>query len=264
MNILKYRIPKRVYFILIMLILSNSLYTGIRYTYNLKSNDEQTIYDPTNITTNDMLDIVFSSINCICYIFGLYSVGNYYYEQRNVTSLKQQQQYASKEINTIEEKEQQYYQSILTKQDQLLYQIQNDQIVEESIQELDNIIEMKYKAYSNSIIIDAVISSKVDIMDHEQISFDYDSNVIDTSDFQDIDLSTILFNLLDNAIEASKTAETKQIQLSMFYQFDTLHIKIKNNYNKDIDKVSREGHGYGQSIIKDIVKKVSWRDLLSY
>ena len=77
------------------------------------------------------------------------------------------------------------------------------------------------------------------------------------------DITKLLGVYIDNAIDAAKEADPKEIELEMKADEGYLTITISNTYNKnvDINKVGKKGfstkgsgHGFGLSIVKDIAK----------
>ena len=86
----------------------------------------------------------------------------------------------------------------------------------------------------------------------------------DVSTYSDI---TKLFGVfLDNAIEAAKDADKKEIEIDMKKDGEYLIVTIGNTYSKDVDveKIGKKGfttkgtgHGFGLSLVKDIIKKNS-------
>lgn len=86
----------------------------------------------------------------------------------------------------------------------------------------------------------------------------------DVNTYSDI---TKLFGVyLDNAIEAAKEADKKEIEIDMKIDDKYLIVMIGNTYSKEVDinKIGKKGfttkgigHGFGLSLVKDISKKNS-------
>ncbi len=99
----------------------------------------------------------------------------------------------------------------------------------------------------------------------KKIKTDFKVVISPKLNIDDGDLSAILFNLLDNAIEATERYEcrSKPVLLKMWEQNDTLFISVKNYcLSEEIDinslftkKEDKDSHGFGVRIIKKIVKK---------
>ena len=84
---------------------------------------------------------------------------------------------------------------------------------------------------------------------------------IDVNTYRDI--TKLLGVFLDNAIEAAMNADKKEIDLEIKMDDDCIIITIGNTYDKnnDINQIGKKGfttkgigHGYGLSIVKDIMK----------
>lgn len=82
----------------------------------------------------------------------------------------------------------------------------------------------------------------------------------------DLDLSSILFNTIDNSIEAclNSNLENKYIYLQLYPDGNFLYYKIKNNYDASnspchkklfLNKRDYIEKGYGLRIVRDIVEK---------
>lgn len=115
---------------------------------------------------------------------------------------------------------------------------------------------------SDNSILDYLINSKLGSLENTKV---YVSGIIvDLSDIRDIDLSCIIGNILDNAIEAISNLEDKRIELIFSMQNSSRIIICKNTigksvlkYNKELEstKPHRDRHGLGHIIVESIVKK---------
>ena len=85
----------------------------------------------------------------------------------------------------------------------------------------------------------------------------------------DTDLSAVLFNLLDNGIEACLGCSNSSLTLTISDHMGYLHIKMVNSkqekkFTGETTKEDKVHHGYGLSIITDIANKhdgsVQWID----
>lgn len=114
-------------------------------------------------------------------------------------------------------------------------------------------------------IINAIVSNKITVANNKGI----ETSVVSVSDFNgldNLDISAILGNLYDNAIEACKKCDlgNKRIELKIAKKNATYIISmkntikgsvLKNNPKLETTKKEKEAHGLGTKIIKDHVKK---------
>lgn len=118
----------------------------------------------------------------------------------------------------------------------------------------------KFSQSGNSVL-DYLIDSKLSDLENTQIIIT--GSVGNLSDIQDIDLASLMGNILDNAIEAQNKIKNKYIELSFSTHNNTRIIICKNaieksvlKYNKTLQSTKKgSGHGYGSKIIAEIVKK---------
>ncbi len=137
--------------------------------------------------------------------------------------------------------------------------------------ELDNTVNsMGDLIKSGNTVIDYVINSKLSNLDGVQVLVS--GYVGNFSDVDDIDMVSILGNILDNAIEAQeKVTGEKRIEL-LFLQKNSNRIIIcknsigesvlKNNKRLNSTKSSPELHGLGHQIVETTVSK--YRGLIDY
>ena len=75
----------------------------------------------------------------------------------------------------------------------------------------------------------------------------------------DFDMTVLMGNLLDNALEALQTCPQKQLDLSLRYQKEILNIGIRNTYTKENGKKKRAAseeemlHGFGLKSVQQAV-----------
>lgn len=113
--------------------------------------------------------------------------------------------------------------------------------------------ELTSKEISGNIYIDAIINSKMEEFSEVPILCQFE---IDNLKINKIDLSVLLFNLIDNACLAAKEANGK-VHLSMKCNGEYVIIKVMNDCRGKTDFISKRGknHGYGMKIIEGIVEE---------
>ncbi|WMJ77723.1 MULTISPECIES: sensor histidine kinase [unclassified Sedimentibacter] len=119
----------------------------------------------------------------------------------------------------------------------------------------DAIITEKEYAQSGNIIIDSILNFKLQEAKQHGISVSLELNIPEQLSITSFDMSVILGNLLDNAINAcSKLEKEKILDVKIKYKKSRLIIKISNTYNGDLnyngDKLitsneDKENHGMG-------------------
>lgn len=131
--------------------------------------------------------------------------------------------------------------------------------------------ELLNKVNSNSVIntgnnaIDSLINYKISIMNEKNIEFTSDIYIPQNISISNTDITALLGNLLDNAIEASeKTNLKKSISLYMKYDKSNIIITVKNNYSGKLkeenglyrsSKNDTENHGFGLKSISNVTDK---------
>lgn len=149
-----------------------------------------------------------------------------------------------------------------------------DNLLQEGkIEKAQDYIKSNYDKIGNSeIFIDTnndIVNSIVNIKSTVAKSYGIDISVMSVFDFsgvEDIDLSNLLSNMFDNAIEACNKIENgkKVINLSITSDKNNYSFFMKNTISDSVlhnnpllftTKANKNSHGYGTKIIKDIAKK---------
>lgn len=113
-------------------------------------------------------------------------------------------------------------------------------------------------------IIDAVLNTK--IYQGKLYNIDIFCYVLGNLKINGIEVASILFNLLDNAIEASKNNKSEKTIICQVVETSSdidicikNHIEnsvLENNSNLDTKKTNKENHGLGLKIVKEIVENM--------
>ena len=137
------------------------------------------------------------------------------------------------------------------------------QLLNELEAQIDS-IKIELAESTGNPLIDAVILQNAAICESKHISFSYKLTVLPKLNISDADLSSLLSNLLSNAVEASENSEEPYVELIISIYKSFLSIAVKNSCrhtvtvagNKFISsKDDGEFHGYGTQIISDIAAK---------
>ena len=124
--------------------------------------------------------------------------------------------------------------------------------------EINEVIDIKHK------ILSALVNQKKRIMDSKNIVFEHMIQVPDEIHVDDIDLTGILGNALDNAIEACSETNIMEINLYMNYEMGRLKIVLENTFSGELKikagklittKGKDDERGIGMLSIEQIVKK---------
>ena len=118
--------------------------------------------------------------------------------------------------------------------------------------------------YTNNILIDSLLSNKVNTAKEKNINLNLKINIISEIKISNVDLCTLIGNLMDNAIEAcEKVKGYKFINMVIISENNLLVIRVKNSSDGKLKKIKgkfittkqESGHGFGLIQIDNIVKK---------
>lgn len=135
----------------------------------------------------------------------------------------------------------------------------------EYISEIDKrTSEFEEIRYTDNIAVDSILASKVNLAKEKGVEIELDLNVFSEIKLPNVEICTLLGNLIDNSIEAcEKVEENKFIVLKILAQEDKMIIRIKNSTNGKLKEENGKFkttkingmHGIGLSQIDSIVEK---------
>lgn len=117
---------------------------------------------------------------------------------------------------------------------------------------------------SSNIVVDSILNSKLALASEKNIDLEADIAVPEKLTIHDTDLTILLGNLLDNAIENFDKANGQPIQFRLRYDKGRLLIRCQNPYvgtlrqkgrYYDTNKSDKENHGFGLHNINYVVSK---------
>lgn len=216
-------------------------------------------FDSNNITLSVIVYFLcFALISCL-FIYLLNTIAYYekiYYDRQ----INEKQMELIFQRKKVLEKNNEIYLENRKKQVIVLENIyqkikQNQNINFESY----NVMSQYHMKYCDNIYIDILLYNKYQSALKNNITFDID--VIYTGYFiDDVDMNTILFNLIDNAFEAATLTDEKKVLLKLREVRGIVYISISNT-KKDrhtnlykTSKKDKDNHGLGLEIIKDVIK----------
>lgn len=214
-------------------------------------------------------------ISCIGLLFANILVFIIYeYSLKNTKSL-----YELKAIQDREEQDKRYFEIIEQSNKDMrifshdiknhLMQIRNLENIEAVQNYIDsiypNVEKFSFTGISKNKMLDLIISKYMTLCESKNIRFSVDVKTANLVYVQDSDLSTILNNLLDNAVEAAEQADKGFIQVYIFSK-SNIHdgIVIKNscfvppkieNMELKTTKQNKKIHGIGTKSIQKTLKK---------
>ncbi len=216
-----------------------------------------------NINSKIIVFLFYGSylIFIFTYLFIFYRLVKYIHLEEETKLLKQLNDIKKKQKKDIEfviEEEQKNKEKIVKQINDVIQQIDCDRYeqAEKSFLEIYDDFKSNYiQTYCDNAYVNAVISNKKSLMDKYKIEFNYQIFLPSNLSLDVLVLPTILFNILDNAIHASKEAHKKFIYLKINYTNNFISIYMKNS-NYQTNNANQSGmHGYGTAIVEDIIQE---------
>ena len=146
---------------------------------------------------------------------------------------------------------------------QVIYTLKNDDDKQKLVDKISaNLKKYELVKYSTNNILNIILNTKV----NEARNYGIEVSVSLSKKIgfvEELDLSNLFSNILDNAIENAKKVNVKEISLSVSKKLNFVVINCENTYdgiiefdkNRNIKTRKNYKHGYGLKIIKEIVKK---------
>ena len=234
------------------------LFSYISYDYNV----------------SDISSIFISTVSILLLFADIIVFIIYERAQKNYDEL-----YDIKTISFQQELDKKYFEVIEQSNDEIkhfshdiknhLLQIRYIDDIEETHRYLDRLItdveKISYVGISENKMLNLIVSKYISICDKKGIKFTPSVKLANLSYINDVDLSTLLNNLLDNSVEAAEKSENSEIELYVFSKnsrYDGIIIRntcVTPPQSEDrkliTSKAEKEYHGLGLNIVKKIVKK---------
>lgn len=192
--------------------------------------------------------------------------------------LKTQQTLSAEQLYLIQQQKDSYLKSYTTFTEtlQAIYTALNEQNSSKAKELTDNFLadfqHTRLHPYCEDNLILAILDSKRLIAEQSNIQVDYQIILPESSIIESPDLSSVLFNLLDNAIDACRISGIEKPFLSLHLSTSKgfLVVIVKNSKDPHIQfthsttKSDTVTHGLGLSIVEDICLKYDgsyqWND----
>ncbi len=206
-------------------------------------------------------------------IFFLYErVMESYQEKMKTTVMEQQVHMYTNQLDIIRQS-QQNLKSLRHDMHNHLLQVheylQNEKYDEakDYLEQMESKLEIsKEHVRTGNIEIDGILNYKLGIIEDSGCVPEVEVNVPEQKFMSNFDLTVLLGNLLDNAIEALRNDQSKFLSIKIKYVKSILYISVYNSFNGVISKgrnkllslkEDKDNHGIGLSNVKNIVNKYS-------
>lgn len=126
---------------------------------------------------------------------------------------------------------------------------------------LDNVNSIGSVIESENRTIDYIVNAKLGNIENRTIAVS--GNISGMSKISDVDISIILGNILDNAVEATNNTENANINLLFFIKGNyqnilckntVKHSVLQNNPHLNTNKNQKDSHGFGIKSVKEVVE----------
>ena len=112
-------------------------------------------------------------------------------------------------------------------------------------------------------LVDAMIAYKAAVCEGNNIFFEYSLETLPEMAIPSSAISSVLSNLLDNAIEATLSSDNPDVRIKVFMYKDYFTVIVRNTFSRVkrkngtllTDKENNEFHGLGMEIVKEVCKE---------
>ncbi len=146
-----------------------------------------------------------------------------------------------------------------------MYKNNKTEEINEYIDKALNTLDETSYSNTNNFAFDSIINFKLEEIKNTDVKLDLEVFVPEKISISSYDITVILGNLLDNAIDATLKSEEKNLKIKIKSKYKNLIIIIANSYNGEIKidkvgnfittKLDKNEHGLGLSIITDTAYK---------
>jgi len=229
------------------------------------------IYSISGIKTWKLLSVVFTMLAVTISVFLLYEKQMRFYLAENKKKVLELQ-------NDYYKKQLEYVQATERATKNLRHDMKNHLLsITALAREKDNpeIVDYIGKVYNYSqlgrkhistgnVVIDSIVNYKWMLAEEKEIDMTVDIAIPKEINMDDIDVTILFGNLLDNAIENAAGTTERKVALSIRYDKGRMFVSCVNSYNGKTKrdgneyhtvKPDREKHGFGLKSMKEVIGK---------
>lgn len=256
----KKQLPKRE--IIVTLVCSLFLFISnfVMVEMNLKNQTEEM----------SMFSIVFfiSSLGIELFLFYfIFQLAESYNEKRKLELVKMNNQMLKKSLDDTEQAFKLWrssihdYKNVIFALNGLAEKGDIEGIKEYLRQENDLVSKKMFYIKTGNAVVDTIVNTKQSLAEQKGINLVVNAFIPEESTISDIDMATLLGNLLDNALEAEIGEENPYVTIDMKQKKSFFVIKVKNKFTREfkgVDETSKndeEFHGIGMHSVREIVDR---------
>ncbi len=192
------------------------------------------------------------------------------WEQMDKRLLEQQNQYYDKQFNVMKESLQSLKEMRHDWKNHMsaVHSLIQRGEIQKSLLHISEILQISSQmgqARTGNIVVDSILNFKLQEVLRNNIEISLDINIPETLNIPSFDLTVIIGNLIDNAMEAVlKLEHNRYINIKMSYDKGRFLCCIMNSFNGTVNKIlnqyrttkiTNENHGIGLESIKSTLKK---------